>query len=97
MELISGAEELQVEIDRVAAARYGVNVSDVQTMIESLYGSKQVSEMIKGEERFPIAFRLPATLRNDPEQLSALQLKTPDGELVRLDQVATVRQVRGPS
>ena len=96
MELISGAEELQVEIDRAAAARYGVNVSDVQQVIESLYGSKQVSEMIEGEERFPIAFRLPATLRNDPEQLRALQLKTPDGELVRLDQVATIRQVRGP-
>ena len=96
MELISGAEELQIEIDRAAAARYGVNVSDVQGVIESLYGSKQISEMIEGEGRFPIAFRLPATLRNDPEQLSALQFKTPNGELVRLDQVATIRQVRDP-
>ncbi len=96
MELISGAEELQIIIDRAAAARYGVNVSDVQQVIESLYGSKQVSEMIEGEERFPIAFRLPATLRNNPEQLRELQFKTPDGELVRLDQVAEIRQVRGP-
>ncbi len=96
MELISGAEELDIQIDRAAAARYGVNVSDVQQVIESLYGSKQVSEMVEGEERFPIAFRLPGTLRNDPEQLSALQFKTPNGELVRLDQVATIRQIRGP-
>ncbi len=96
MELISGAEELDIQVDRAAAARFGVNVSDVQGLIESLYGSKQVSEMVEGEERFPIAFRLPATLRNDPEQLSALQFKTPDGELVRLDQVSTIRQVRGP-
>ena len=96
MELISGAEELQIVVDRAAAARFGVNVSDVQEVIESLYGSRQVSEMIEGEQRFPIAFRLPSTLRNNPEQLSALQFKTPDGELVRLDQVAQIRQVRGP-
>ncbi len=96
MELISGAEELQIKVDRQAAARFGVNVSDVQQLIESLYGSRQVSEMIEGEERFPIAFRLPATLRNDPEQLRALTFRTPTGALVRLDQVATIRQVRGP-
>ena len=96
MELISGAEELQVAIDRQQAARYGVNVSDIQEVIENLYGSKQVSEMIEGEERFPIAFRLPATLRNDPGQLSALQLKTSSGALVPLDQVAQIRKVRGP-
>ena len=96
MELISGAEELQVEIDRAAAARYGVNVSDVQEIIESLYGSRNVSEMIDRQPRFPIAFRLPAALRNDPEQLAALQLKTPSGAMVRLDQVSHIRQVRGP-
>ncbi len=96
MELISGAEELQVRVDHEAAARYGVNVSDVQEIIENLYGSKQVSEMIEGEQRFPIAFRLPANLRNNPEELRSLQMKTPTGALVRLDQVAEVRQVRGP-
>ena len=96
MELISGAEELQIRIDRRAAARYGVNVSDLQEVIESLYGSKQLSEMLVGEERFPIAVRLPASVRNDPEALRALQIKTPDGELVRLDQLAEVRTVRGP-
>jgi len=96
MELISGAEELQVQVDRAAASRYGVNVSDVQEVIENLYGSKQISEMIEGEQRFPIAIRLPATLRNNPEQLRSLLMKTSTGALVRLDQVAEVRQVRGP-
>jgi cobalt-zinc-cadmium resistance protein CzcA len=96
MELISGAEELQVEVDRASAARYGVNVAAVQEIIENLYGSRRVSEMIEGEQRFPIAFRLPANLRNDPEQLGAIQLKTSTGAVVRLDQVSTIRQVRGP-
>ncbi len=96
MEIISGAQELQIRIDRRAAARYGVNVSDVQEVIETLYGSKQVSEMLLGEERFPIAIRLPATLRNDPERLRSLQIKAPQGELVRLDQIAEVTTVGGP-
>jgi cobalt-zinc-cadmium resistance protein CzcA len=96
MELISGEAELQIDINRTQAARYGVNVSDVQEVIENLYGSKQVSEMIEGEQRFPIALRLPYRLRNNPEELRALQFKTPEGALVRLDQVAEIRQVRGP-
>jgi cobalt-zinc-cadmium resistance protein CzcA len=96
MEIISGAQELQVRIDRRAAARYGVNVSDIQEVIQTLYGSKQLSEMLLGEERFPIAIRLPASLRNDPEQLRSLQLKTPQGELVRLDQLAEIHTVGGP-
>jgi len=96
IELISGAEELQVRVDRAAAARYGVNVSDIQETIETLYGNKQLSEMLVGEQRFPIALRLPDSLRNDPDALRALQIKTPQGELVRLDQVAEIRTVRGP-
>ncbi len=96
MEIISGAQELQVRVDRRAAARYGVNVSDIQEVIETLYGSKQLSEMLLGEERFPIAIRLPASLRNDPERLRSLQIKTPQGELVRLDQLAEIKTVGGP-
>jgi cobalt-zinc-cadmium resistance protein CzcA len=96
MEIISGARELQIRIDRTAAARYGVNVQDIQEVIETLYGSKQLSEMLLGEERFPIAIRLPASMRNDPEQLRSLQIKTPQGELVRLDQLAEIRTVGGP-
>ena len=96
MEIISGAKELQVRINRTEAARYGVNVQDIQEVIETLYGSRQLSEMLLGEERFPIAIRLPTSMRNDPEQLRSLQIKTPQGELVRLDQLAEVRTVGGP-
>jgi len=96
MELLLGAEEQQVRIDRQAAARYGVNVSDVQEVIETLYGSRAISELLDGEQRFPIAIRLPDNVRNDPEALRSLQIKTPQGELIRLDQIATIRTVRGP-
>ena len=95
-ELISGAEELQIRIDRAALARYGVNVADVQEEIETLYGGKQLSEILDGEERFAVAIRLPSRLRNDPQSLATLQIKTPTGALVRLDQLAEIRTVRGP-
>ncbi len=96
VEIISGARELQVRINRTAAARYGINVQEIQEVIETLYGSKQLSEMLLGQRRFPIAIRLPSGMRNDPEQLRSLQIKTPQGELVRLDQLAEVRTVGGP-
>ncbi len=96
VELISGAEELQIRIDRDAIARYGINISDIREFVESLYGGRTVSEMLLGEQRFPIALRLPSTFRNDPQRLSAIQMKTPSGNLVRLDQLAEIREVRGP-
>ena len=96
MELIEGSEELQILIDRASIARYGLNVSDVQEDIQALYGGRQVSEMLVGEERFPIAIRLPEAYRDDPDNLRSLELKTPQGELVRLDQIARIVEVRGP-
>ena len=96
MELIEGSQELQIQIDRASIARYGLNVSDVQEDIQALYGGRQVSEMLLGEERFPIAIRLPESYRNDPDNLRSLEIKTPQGELVRLDQIARIAEVRGP-
>ena len=96
LERIGGAANLEIQVDREAAARYGMNVADIQEMIESLVGSKQISEMVQGEQRFPIAVRLPSDIRNNIDDLSGLQLKTPAGELIRLDQVSTIRRVSGP-
>ncbi len=96
MERISGEAQLEMRIDRAAAARYGLNVSDIQETVESLVGSRQISEMIEGEQRYPIAVRLPSSMRNDIDTIRGLQLKAPGGELVRLDQVTEIRTVRGP-
>ena len=96
VERIAGAANLDIHVNREEAARYGLNVSDIQEVVESLIGSKQIGEMVQGEERFPIAVRLPPSLRNNLDGIYALQLKTPTGELVRLDQVTDIRQVSGP-
>jgi heavy metal efflux system protein len=85
-----------VDIDRAALARYGLNVSDVQEVVETLVGGKPVSEMIQGRARFPITIRLSDELRNDPAALSDLSIRAPAGELVSLSQIAQLRTVRGP-
>jgi heavy metal efflux system protein len=96
MEVMSGVPELQIDVVRPALARYGLNVSDVQEMIQTLVGEQPVSEMIAGRARFPISVEVPENLRNNPDALKDLVLRAPGGELVRLSQVAEIRTVRGP-
>ena len=96
MEVLSGIAELQVDVTRPALARYGLNVSDVQEVIETLIGGQPLSEMIEGQARFPISVRLPEKLRNDPEALKEVVLRAPASELVKLNQVAQIRTVLGP-
>src|SRR5580704_4564243 len=96
MEVLSGVTELQVDVTRPALARYGLNVSDVQEVIETLIGGQPLSEMIEGQKRFPISVRLPEKLRNDPEALKEVVLRAPASELVKLNQVAQIRTVLGP-
>jgi cobalt-zinc-cadmium resistance protein CzcA len=96
MEVLSGVAELQVDVTRPALARYGLNVSDVQEVIETLVGGQPLSEMIEGQARFPISVRLPERLRNDPEALKEIVLRAPASELVKLNQVAQIKTVLGP-
>ena len=96
MEIISGVAELRVDLDRAALARYGLNVSDVREVIQTAVAGVQVSEMIEGQRRFPIAIRLPREYRSDPARLAEVPLQAPGGERVRLEQVARVSSVRGP-
>src|SRR3984893_423886 len=96
MEQTSGVPQLQIEINRDELARYGLNVSNVREMIETLVGGTQVSEMIIGQQRFAIALRLPEARRNDLDRLGNLVLDAPRGELVRLNQIADLNVVDSP-
>lgn len=91
-----GVAELRVQADRQELARYGLNVGDVQELIETMLGGKQVSEMVQGERRFAIAVRLPDNYRNNIDVLGDLYLNAPNGERVQLRQVADLKIVRGP-
>lgn len=96
MEIVSGVAELRIEIDREALARYGLNVSDVQDMMDAAIGGRTVSELIEGQRRFAIVVRLPETYRANDEAIRGLILNAPGGERVRLGQVARVSMARGP-
>ena len=69
---IVGQPNLEIEIDRRACARYGVNVADVEEVIEVAIGGRAFSEMVEGEKRYDIVLRLPKDLRDDPGDIARI-------------------------
>jgi len=92
----AGALQLEVDLDRAAIARYGLNVADVREAIETGVGGTQATEVIDGRKRFPIVVRLAASFRSTPEAVEQTLIRTPAGGTVTLSQVARVRTVEGP-
>ncbi len=92
----AGAMQLEVDLDRAAIARYGLNVADVREAIETGVGGMQATEVIDGRKRFPIVVRLAASFRSTPEAVEQTLIRTPAGGTVTLSQVARVRTVEGP-
>ncbi len=84
--------QIQIKVDRARAARYGINVQDVQDVIETALGGKQVTQVWEGEQRFGVAIRLDEAERNY-SQLQALLIATPGGAYVPLSDVASFRTV----
>ena len=95
-ERVMGALFLDVEIDRQAIARYGLQVGDVQDVVQSAIGGLNVSWVVDGRERYPISVRYPRELRDDPEALEAILVDTPSGAKVPLGRLASFRLVDGP-
>ncbi|HEX5819212.1 MAG TPA: CusA/CzcA family heavy metal efflux RND transporter [Gemmatimonadales bacterium] len=92
VEALSGASELQVDINREAAARYGLNVTDVQEVVETAIGGTLATEVLDGARRFGVMVRLPEEYRTDRTAIEALPLTAPGGEKVPLGRVAAVKQ-----
>src|SRR5437667_225747 len=92
----AGAMQLEVDLDRAAIARYGLNVADVREAREPGVGGMQATEVIDGRRRFPIVVRLAASFRSTPEAVEQTLIRTPAGGTVTLSQVARVRTVEGP-
>jgi len=82
--------QLQIAIDRQRAARYGLNVADVEDVIEIALGGKVATEIWEGERRFGVAVRLREQDRRDLAGISSLLVDTPDGARVPLAQVAAI-------
>jgi len=97
VEQISGFMQLDVEIDRRAIARYRLNVSDVNALIETAVGGQVATEVVEGQRRFAVLVRLPLERRRGIEEIGRLVLATPDGARVPLAQVARLREVEAPA
>ncbi|MFM7103239.1 MAG: efflux RND transporter permease subunit, partial [Verrucomicrobiota bacterium] len=94
---VQGKPYLEIEVDRPAAARYGVSVRDLMEVVETGLGGRNVGTTIEGRERFPIQVRLQADQRNDLERLGEVLVTGMGGKTVPLGQVATLRRVAGPN
>jgi cobalt-zinc-cadmium resistance protein CzcA len=96
VEVLSGAAQLQIVIDREAIARYGLNVADVREVIETAVGGATATEVLDGVRRFSVVVRFPDELRDNPAAIRAILLTAPGGERIPLERVANVETVRGP-
>jgi Cu(I)/Ag(I) efflux system membrane protein CusA/SilA len=91
-----GGNYLDIEIDRKQAARYGLTIGDVQDVIETAMGGMPVTTTVEGLERYPVNLRYARELRDTPEALRRVLVRTPVGEQVPIDQLATMSYRKGP-
>jgi len=93
---IVGKPYLEIEIDRRAIARYGIMLNQVQEVIETAIGGKQITTTVEGRERYPVRVRYLRELRNDIEDLGRILVPAPNGAQIPLIQLAEITYVRGP-
>ena len=95
-ERLAGGRYVDVDIRREAAARYGLNIADVQAVIASAIGGENIGETVEGLQRFPINLRYPREVRDSPEALRRLPLVNERGQRLVLGDVADVKVTDGP-
>ena len=91
-----GGYYLDFDINRVAAARYGLTVGDVQDVVQSAIGGMNVTETVEGLERYPVNLRYPRELRDNLESLKRVLISTPTGSQIPMALVADLNLRRGP-
>lgn len=95
-ERVAGGRYIKVDIQRDKAARYGLNIADVQQIVATAIGGMNVTQTIEGLERYPVNLRYPQDLRSSPEQLALLPIVTESGQQIALADVANVYIEDGP-
>ncbi len=94
---VQGKPYLEINVDRAAAARYGLNVADVLSVVETGLGGKTATTTIQGRERWPVQVRFERADRDDLDRLGALPVAIGENRYVPLGQLATIQRVVGPS
>jgi Cu(I)/Ag(I) efflux system membrane protein CusA/SilA len=93
---IVGKPYIHLNINRDEISRYGLNIEDVQQMIETAIGGMKITSTVEGRERFPVRVRYPRELRDDPEALGKILMPTPTGAQIPLSQIVDFEYIRGP-
>jgi len=94
-ERIGGGHYLDININRAAAARYGITVADVQRLVQSAIGGENIGTLVDGRERYPINLRYPRALRDSMQALEASRVTTPSGAQVPLGELARLHISEG--
>ncbi|WP_213610372.1 efflux RND transporter permease subunit [Pseudoalteromonas sp.] len=95
-ERVAGGRYIKVDINREKAARYSLNIADVQQVVATAIGGMNVTETVEGQERYPVNIRYPQAYRDSPEELMLLPIVTPTGQRIALADVADVFIENGP-
>ena len=95
-ERLTGGRYIEVNIDREAAGRYGLNIEDVQSVITAAIGGETIDETVEGLQRFPISVRYPRELRDSLSDLKQLPIVTAAGAQITLGTVADLKITSGP-
>jgi Cu(I)/Ag(I) efflux system membrane protein CusA/SilA len=96
-EQVTSGQYLNIEVDRAAAARYGIGVGDVQNVIEHAVGETVATMTIEGRARFPVRVRYGPEFRADPRALGQVLVRAPGGAQIPLAQLARIEHARGPA
>ncbi len=97
VEKVSGLAYLQIEIDRDKLARYGINVADVQQVVETAIGGREATKVYEGQKVFGLAVRFPESARSDVSPIRQILIASPQGALIPLGQLAHVYVTEGPA
>jgi len=97
IEQVSGQNYINIKINRDAIARHGINVADVNDVIETAIGGKQATTVFEGERRFPLVLRYPIDYRNDIKAIENIALRSPNGALVLMKDLAEIAIIDGPA
>src|SRR6476620_897585 len=96
-EQVTSGQYLNIEVDRAAAARYGIGVGDIQQVIATAVGETTLTTTIEGRQRFPVRVRYAPEYRADPQALGQVLVATSNGAQIPLSQVAQIGHARGPA